>query len=74
MTARLEPGMLVPTSVRTLFAEVDQEVPSLLISSAFMQKFRDTTVHAQLQHDLVEHLWSLKGQTSRIDLAQLLFV
>jgi hypothetical protein len=22
----------------------------------------------------VEHLWSLKGQTSRIDLAQLLFV
>jgi hypothetical protein len=31
---------------------------------AMHAEIRDTTLHAQLQHDLVEHLWRLKGEAS----------
>jgi hypothetical protein len=33
---------------------------------AMHAEIHDTTVHVQLQHDLIEHLWRLKGEASTV--------
>ena len=43
-------------------AEVDHDVPADIVDYlARHAEIRDTNVHDQLQSDLVEHLWRLKG-------------
>jgi hypothetical protein len=78
MTARLETNILVPMSVRVLLRRFDHQVPIEFADFIAMHiEIRDTTIHAQLQHDLVTHLWGLKEEhhlRRRLDLAQLLFV
>jgi hypothetical protein len=45
--------------------EVDHQVPAEFADfSARHAEIHDTTIHTQLQHDLVEHLWRLKGEAS----------
>jgi hypothetical protein len=46
-------------------AKVDHQVPADFTNFLTMQaEIHDTTVHIQLQRDLVEHLWRLKGEAS----------
>jgi hypothetical protein len=41
---------------------VDHQVPPAFAPFlAMRQEIRDTTIHHQLQDDLVDHLWILKG-------------
>ena len=48
-------------------AEVGHEVPADFVDFLAMHvEIRDSTVHNQLQHDLVEHLWRLKGEPSTV--------
>jgi hypothetical protein len=43
-------------------AEVDLEVPADFVDFLGMHtEISDINVHEQLQHDLVEHLWRVKG-------------
>ena len=43
-------------------ADVDHQVPATWANFMTMrQEIRDSTVHTQLQNDLVEHLWRRKG-------------
>ncbi|KAK1626098.1 hypothetical protein QYE76_000413 [Lolium multiflorum] len=56
--------MLVPMSVKALSAEVDHELPADFADFLAMHaEIRDSNVHEQLQADLVEHLWRIKGNT-----------
>ena len=42
--------------------QVDHQVPAPWAAFLTMrQEIRDLQVHQELQHDLVEHLWRLKG-------------
>jgi hypothetical protein len=44
------------------FAEIDHEVPADFANFSVMHaEIRDVNVHEQFQHDLVEHLWMVKG-------------
>jgi hypothetical protein len=44
-------------------ANVDHQVPTpFAVFLAMRQKIRDANTHSQLQDDLVEHLWMLKGK------------
>jgi hypothetical protein len=77
MNARLETSTLVPTSVRILLRRFDHWPVEFVDFIAMHVEIRDTTVHAQLQRDLVTHLWRLKEDHHlhrRLDLAQLLFI
>ena len=43
-------------------AQVDDQLPATWAAFLNMrQEIRDPQVHQELQHDLVEHLWRLKG-------------
>jgi hypothetical protein len=43
-------------------ANVDHQVPAAFAAFlAMRQEIRDTNTHSQLQDDLVEYLWMLKG-------------
>ena len=43
-------------------AQVDHQLPASWAAFLYMcQEIRDPQVHQELQHDLVEHLWRLKG-------------
>ena len=43
-------------------AQVDHQLPATLTAYLNMcQEIRDPRVHHQLQQDLVEHLWRIKG-------------
>ncbi|KAK1647212.1 hypothetical protein QYE76_065017 [Lolium multiflorum] len=44
-------------------AEVDHELPDFADFLAMHAEIRDSNVHEQLQADLVEHLWRIKGNT-----------
>ena len=47
-------------------AQVDHQLPATWIAYHNMrQEIRDPQVHHQLQQDLVEHLWRLKGDAGR---------
>ena len=47
-------------------AEVDHQLPATWTAYLSMrQEIRDPQVHHQLQQDLIEHLWRLKGDTGR---------
>jgi hypothetical protein len=40
-------------------------VPAAFVAFLAMhQEIRDANIHSQLQDDLVEHLWMLKGNTA----------
>jgi hypothetical protein len=46
-------------------ATVDRKVPAAFAAFlAMLQEIRDKNTHSQLQDDLVEHLWILKGNTT----------
>jgi hypothetical protein len=46
-------------------ANVDHQVPAAFAAFlAMRQEIRDTNTHSQLQDDLVEHLWILKGNNA----------
>ena len=46
-------------------AEVDHEVPADIVDYLVRHaEIRDTNVHDQLQSDLIEHLWMLKGMAT----------
>jgi hypothetical protein len=46
-------------------ANVDHQVPTAFASFlAMRQEIRDANTHSQLQDDLVEHLWMLKGNNA----------
>jgi hypothetical protein len=48
-----------------LLAEVDHQVPEEFADFlARNAEIYDTNIHAQLQHDLAEHLWKIKGEAS----------
>ena len=43
-------------------AQVDHQLPAIWVAFLNMrQEIRDPQMHQQLQYDLVEHLWRLKG-------------
>jgi hypothetical protein len=43
-------------------ATLDQQVPAVFATFlAMRQEIRDENTHSQLQDDLMEHLWMLKG-------------
>ena len=47
-------------------AEVDHQLPATWTAYLSMrQEIRDPQVHHQLQKDLIEHLWRLKGDAGR---------
>ena len=44
-------------------AQVDHQLPANWTDYLNMrQEIRDPQVHQELQHDLVEHIWTLKGE------------
>jgi hypothetical protein len=43
-------------------ADLDHHVPSDFLT--MHAKIRDTDTHTQLQNDLVDHLWRLKGEAN----------
>ena len=46
-------------------AEVDHQLPTTWTAYLSMrQEIRDPQVHQQLQKDLIEHLWRLKGDAA----------
>jgi hypothetical protein len=46
-------------------ANVDHQVPAAFaVFLAMRQEIRDVNTHSQLQDDLVEHLWMLKGNNA----------
>jgi hypothetical protein len=46
-------------------AQPNHQVPaSWAAFIAMRQEIRDSTMHQQLQDDLVEHLWTLRGNTN----------
>jgi hypothetical protein len=46
-------------------ANVDHQVPAAFAAFlAMRQEIRDANNHSQLQDDLVEHLWMLKGNNA----------
>jgi hypothetical protein len=46
-------------------ANVDHQVPAAFTAFlAMRQEIRDANTHSQLQDDLVEHLWMLKGNNA----------
>ena len=49
-------------------AEHDHNVPTSWANFiAMRQEVRDSTVHAQLQYDLVEHIWARRGSRRQQD-------
>ena len=47
-------------------AQVDHQLPATWTAYlSVRQEIRDPQVHHQLQQDLIEHLWRLKGDTGR---------
>ena len=48
--------------------EPDHNVPTSWANFiAMRQEVRDPTVHAQLQYDLVEHIWARRGARRQLD-------
>jgi hypothetical protein len=46
-------------------AQPNHQVPTLWAAFiAMRQEIRDSTMHQQLQEDLVEHIWRLQGNTN----------
>jgi hypothetical protein len=46
-------------------AQPNHQVPTSWVAFiAMRQEIRDSTMHQQLQDDLVEHIWRLRGNTN----------